>query len=112
MATVDDYNATAVGKTLVTPDLMILRVMTDEPRSEFKSGQYTLLGLLGSEARSANSTEETVEAPPDKLIQRPYSIASANTETRQFEFYISQVKSGQLTPRLFNLDMGGRLFVS
>ena len=27
-------------------------------------------------------------------------------------FYISQVKSGQLTPRLFNLNPGDRLFVS
>ncbi len=112
MAQSTDYNATAVGKTLVTPDLMILRVRTDEPRAGFKAGQYTLLGLLGSEPRSPNSTAELVESPPEKLIQRPYSIASANTETQQFEFYISQVKSGQLTPRLFNLEMGGRLFVS
>ncbi len=108
----DKYNATAVAKTLVTPDLMILRVRTDEPRSVFKSGQYTILGLDGSEPRSANSVPEAIEAPPDSLIQRPYSIASTCAETQEFEFYISQVKSGQLTPRLFNLQMGGRLYVS
>ena len=105
------YNATAVGKTLVTPDLMILRVRTDAPRSKFKSGQYTTLGLYGHEPRSPNSVLEAVESPAEKLIRRPYSIASARQDTQQFEFYISQVKSGQLTPRLFNLEMGGRLFV-
>ena len=108
----NEYNATVVGKTLVTPDLMILRVRTDEPRVEFKAGQYTLLGLSCSEPRSPNSVPEIVKAPPDKLIRRPYSIASARTDTQQFEFYITQVKSGQLTPRLFNLEGGDRMFIS
>ncbi len=106
------YNATVVGKILVTPDLMILRVDTDEPRDEFEAGQYTVLGLYGYEARSSNSEPETTPAPKDKLIQRAYSIASPRTETRQLEFYISQVKTGQLTPRLFNLNVGDRIYVS
>lgn len=106
-----EYNATVVGKMLVTPDLMILRIRTDEPRENFKAGQYTVLGLYGKEARSPNSLPEEEPTPDDKLIMRPYSIASANTQTLEFEFYISQVKSGQLTPRLFNLEMGARLHV-
>ena len=106
------YNATVVGKILLTPDIMTLRVDTDEPRDKFSAGQYTLLGLYGKEARSANSSEEADPVEPDKLLQRPYSIASATEQTKQFEFYISQVKSGQLTPRLFNLNPGDRLFVS
>jgi len=106
------YNATVVGKILLTPEIMTLRVDTDEPREKFSAGQYTLLGLYGSEDRSPNSTPETDTADPDKLIQRPYSIASATGSVQQFEFYISQVKSGQLTPRLFNLNPGDRLFIS
>jgi ferredoxin/flavodoxin---NADP+ reductase len=106
------YNATVVGKILLTPDIMTLRINTDEPREEFSAGQYTLLGLYGREDRSANSSEEADPAEPDKLIQRPYSIASATEQVKQFEFYISQVKSGQLTPRLFNLNPGDRIFVS
>lgn len=105
------YNASVVGKILVTPDLMTLRVRTDEPRDDFKAGQYTVLGLYGFEARSPNSSPCEDDSPEDKLIMRPYSIASARTDTQQFEFYISQVKSGQLTPRLFNLQMGARLHV-
>ncbi len=106
------YNATVVGKILLTPDIMTLRLDTDEPREEFNAGQYTLLGLYGREERSPNSAPETEETDPDKLIQRPYSIASATSQLAQFEFYISQVKSGQLTPRLFNLQPGDRMFVS
>ncbi len=106
------YNATVVGKILLTPDIMTLRVDTDEPRNEFNAGQYTVIGLYGSEKRSPNSTPEADPADTEKLIQRPYSIASATGQLQQFEFYISQVKSGQLTPRLFNLAPGDRIFVS
>ena len=104
------YNATVTGKIMVTPDLMILRIDTDEPIKEFEAGQNMLLGLYGFEKRSSNSEPESFPAEDEKLIQRPYSIASAKTETSQLEFYISQVKSGQLTSRLFNLNTGGRLF--
>ena len=106
------YNATVVGKILLTPDILTLRVDADEPRNEFKAGQYTVLGLYGSEERSPNSTPETEPVDPEKLLQRPYSIASAINQLQQFEFYISQVKSGQLTPRLFNLEPGDRIFIS
>jgi ferredoxin/flavodoxin---NADP+ reductase len=106
------YNATVVGKILLTPDIMTLRIDTDDPREEFSAGQYTLLGLYGREERSANSSDEADPVEPDKLIQRPYSIASATEQVKQFEFYISQVKSGQMTPRLFNLNPGDRIFVS
>ncbi len=105
------YNATVVQKIQITPNLMILRVATDDPRSEFSAGQYTTLGLYGNEPRSENSEPEAIPSKPDKLIQRAYSIASARHETKQFEFYIAQVKTGQLTPRLFHLSVGDRVFV-
>lgn len=105
------YNAVVTGKILMTPDLMTLRIKTDEPKNEFVAGQYTILGLLGSEARSLNSMAEIKEPQPDKIIKRAYSIASANHDTNNFEFYISQIKSGQLTPRLFNLSLGDRIWV-
>jgi len=105
------YNATVVQKIQIRPNLMILRVATDEPREQFAAGQYTTLGLYGYEPRSENSEPEAIPSKPDKLIQRAYSIASARHETQQFEFYISQVKTGQLTPRLFHLEVGDRLFM-
>ncbi|MCX6154263.1 MAG: ferredoxin--NADP reductase [Candidatus Kapabacteria bacterium] len=105
------YNATVIGKILITPDLMVLRVKTDEPRTEFRSGQFTAIGLLSTEPRSDNSVAPFAEIEGEKLIKRPYSIASENKETTDFEFYVSQVKSGQLTPRLFNLKQGDRMWV-
>ncbi len=111
MSKEEAYNAKVVGKTMVTPNLMILRVMTDEPRKEFEAGQYTVLGLYGYEERYPDAEPEFIPAEPDKLIQRPYSIASARHQTREFEFYISLVKSGQLTPRLFNLEVGDRIYM-
>ena len=106
------YNATVIGKIMITPDIMILRVNTDIQRDEFESGQYTVLGLYGQEARSANSEEEYKASKDDKLIRRAYSIASHRSASNQMEFYISQVKTGQLTPRLFALEQGDRLFVA
>lgn len=105
------YNATVVGKIMITPDLMILRVCTDTPRAKFVSGQFTNIGVMVKETRSPNSVYSIEQMPPTEMIVRPYSIASANFETSNFEFYISQVKSGQLTPRLFNLVQGNRMWV-
>ena len=100
------YNSTVTGKILITPDLMVLRIRTDKPRKKFKAGQYTKIGLFSKEGRSPNSVIPIEKINENELITRPYSIASANHETSDFEFYISQVKSGQLTPRLFNLSLG------
>jgi ferredoxin--NADP+ reductase len=105
------YNSTVIAKILINPDLMILRVKTDEPRDMFEAGQFTALGLLASEPRSQNSVMLPEVLREGMIIKRPYSIASANHETQNFEFYISHVKSGQLTPRLFNLSQGSRLWV-
>lgn len=105
------YNATVIGKILLTPDLMILRIKTDTPRDEFIAGQYTTIGLLSGETRSSNSVMPIEQLKDDILIKRPYSIASAKYDISEFEFFISQVKSGQLTPRLFNLTQGRRMWI-
>ena len=105
------YNATVIGKILITPDLMVLRLKTDEPRNEFNAGQYTSIGLHSNEARSPNSFEPVDDIPESEMIIRPYSIASADHDTQHFEFYISQVKSGLLTPMLFNLSLGSRIWI-
>jgi len=105
------YNAKVTGKIMITPDLMILHLETDEPREDFEAGQFIVLGLYGFEKRSLNSEMELFPQEEEKLILKPYSIASAIKDTRQLEFYISQVKSGQLSPRLFNLNIDDKLYV-
>jgi len=105
------YNATVVSRDELSSNYVIVRVVVDEPREVFAAGQYTTLGLYGFEFRVPYALPDRKPAPPDKLIQRAYSIASANTDTREFEFFLSLYREGQLTPRLFALQPGDRLYV-
>jgi ferredoxin--NADP+ reductase len=45
------------------------------------------------------------------MIRRAYSISSASVERAYLEFYLALVTSGELTPRLFALPHGSRLFL-
>jgi len=104
------YNATVVGREEINPQLIILRVRPDTNVFDFKPGQFAVLGLPGSAARVAEATpEEIIE--PDKMIRRAYSIASSSLEKRYVEFYLTLITSGALTPRLFALKHGDRVFM-
>jgi ferredoxin--NADP+ reductase len=107
----EPYNAVVIGRESINPQLLVLRVQADKALFDFKPGQFAVLGLLGREPRVPEADEESAPAEPDKLIRRAYSIASASVERRYAEFYLTLVNSGQLTPRLFALAYGGRLFM-
>ena len=84
----------------MNPDLIIVRVRPDGPLFDFKAGQYTVLGLTGSSPRATFSEPETEPPRPERLIRRAYSISSSSKQDEYLEFYISLVRSGELTPRL------------
>ena len=105
------YNATVIGREQINPQLLILRVEPDTAMFDFKPGQFAVLGLLGSEPRVAEAASEELVPEPDKMIRRAYSIASSSVERRYVEFYLTLITSGQLTPRLFALKHGSRLFL-
>jgi ferredoxin/flavodoxin---NADP+ reductase len=105
------YNAAVTGREEINPQLVIMRVQPDAPLFEFKPGQFAVLGLLGREPRVPEAASEETPFEPDKLIRRAYSIASSSVERRYVEFYLTLVTSGQLTPRLFALRHGARLFL-
>jgi ferredoxin--NADP+ reductase len=96
---------------VINPLLLVMRVQPDSKVFDFKPGQFAVLGLLGSEKRVPEASSEDSPAELEKLIRRAYSIASCSMEKHYLEFYITLVTSGQLTPRLFALPYGGRLFV-
>jgi ferredoxin--NADP+ reductase len=48
---------------------------------------------------------------PDRMIRRAYSIASESRADEYLEFYLTIVSSGELTPRLFSLQIRDRLYV-
>jgi ferredoxin--NADP+ reductase len=105
------YNATVIGREEINPQLVILRVRPDKEMFDFKPGQFAVLGMLGAAPRVAEAAPEDVPNEPDKMIRRAYSIASSSLEKRYVEFYLTLITSGQLTPRLFALKHGDRVFL-
>lgn len=106
------YNATVIQCIDVTGEIKIFRVKLDNDGFKFKAGQYGMLGMLESEPRIPEAAPvEYDETSKDPMIRRAYSISSGTGEVEYLEFYVSLVSSGALTPRLFMLKEGSRLFV-
>lgn len=97
----EEYNATVVKSDCFSEGLFLLTVKPDEPIKTFKPGQFTTLGL-----KMPNKDSGTT-----KLVKKAYSIASSPVQNHFLEFYIVVVPHGDLTPYLFELKHGDRLFV-
>lgn len=119
-----EYNATVTSIQLVHDDLMILRVEPDGDVPDYEPGQYTTLGLFTDEARVGGMPPSGIR--PQRLIRRAYSISCPLLDAAQavlrrggsrfLEFYIALVRNDDdqppsLTPRLFALTPGHRLFM-
>ena len=110
---VKELNSVLVQKVEVSPGLVIIRVVPDGwELPEFASGQFAALGLPGSAPRCSGSEPEEEPADPDKMVSRAYSIASSPLDRGYLEFYIILVETGALTPRLLNLEIGDRVWLS
>lgn len=106
-------NAIVSQKIEVSPGLIILRIVPDGwDLPDYKAGQFTVLGLPGTADRHEFSDEEIPLKAPEKLIRRAYSISSASINKEYIEFYITMVRSGALTPRIFALEPGDKIFLS
>ncbi|MEA3286881.1 MAG: ferredoxin--NADP reductase [Candidatus Marinimicrobia bacterium] len=106
-------NAIVSQKIEVSPGLIILRVVPDGwGLPDFKAGQFTVLGLPGTAPRHELSDPEPDLKDPLKFIRRAYSVSSASVTKEYIEFYITMVRSGALTPRIFALEPGNRIFLS
>jgi ferredoxin--NADP+ reductase len=110
-ATANACNANVIGREQIHPELIVLRVRPDGKLFDFKPGQFAVLGLPGSAPRVEGAETETPAPDAEKLIRRAYSIASASVERRYVEFYITLITSGGLTPRLFALKHGSKVFL-
>jgi ferredoxin--NADP+ reductase len=86
-------NATLVERIDLTPELAVFRI-APQTRLDFIPGQFATLALERS----------------GRLLQRPYSIASAPREPL-LEFFIELVPAGLLTPPLWELRPGDTLMV-
>ena len=107
------YNATVKQLVEVTGEIRIFRIELDSDEYRFIAGQYAVLGLLKEAPRIPEAAEvEYRETTTDPMIRRAYSISSGSGDAHNLEFFISLVSSGALTPRLFALKRGDRLFVA
>jgi ferredoxin--NADP+ reductase len=111
-AVADPLNAVVAQRVEISPDLIVLRVVPDGwELPDFDPGQFAVLGLPGSAKRCSVCDPEDGPADPDRLIRRAYSIASSSRSKEFLEFYVALVGSGRLTPRLFALKVGHRVWV-
>ena len=109
----NDLNAILIQKIDLSPELAILRVVPDGwDLPDFMPGQFAVLGLPGSAQRCEASEPEEQAVDSDKLIKRAFSVASSPSSKEYIEFYVVMVTSGSLTPRLFALKIGDRLWLS
>lgn len=108
----DELNAVVQLRTEVAPGLMVIRVVPDGWRlPEFAPGQFAVLGLPPDAPRCEGAEEEEQVPKAGKLMRRAYSIASSSVAREYLEFYITLVRSGGLTPRLFALGAGDRVWL-
>ncbi len=73
--------------------LWIVRVRPSEPIA-FRAGQYVTVGLLAE----------------GKLVERPYTVASAPDEG-ELEFFLELVPGGKLTPHLHHAGVGDPVYL-
>jgi ferredoxin--NADP+ reductase len=122
------YNATVVWLSKPHSDLMLLRVRPDRPLPVHKPGQYSTLGMGFWEPRAPNCQPESLQAGEElKLARRAYSISCSildanaalldRSQVDWLEFYVVLVRDSDrprppaLTPRLFLLEEGARLYL-
>ncbi|MDP8246040.1 MAG: ferredoxin--NADP reductase [Candidatus Hinthialibacter antarcticus] len=109
-----DYNAIVIQRIEISPGLIILRVAPDEEMFTFTPGQYTTLGLKRNTKRLGGcdpEPEEQKQRDPEEMIRRAYSIASSSKENSYLDIYLALVSNGELTPRLFNLQIGDLVYL-
>ncbi len=109
----NELNAVVAQRIELAPGLLVLRVApAGWELPAFKPGQFAVLGLPPGAPRHPFADQaDDPEPKAGALIRRPYSIASSSTEREYLEFYLTLVRSGSLTPRLFALSVGDRLWL-
>jgi len=107
-----DLNAVVQQRAEVAPGLMVIRVVPEGwELPVFTPGQFAVLGLPPESPRCELADLDEEEHKPGALIRRAYSIASSSVARESLELYITLVRSGALTPRLFALESGDKLWL-
>lgn len=109
----DSLNAVVTHRIDINDGLAIFRVVPDGwELPNFLPGQFAALGLPPEAHRAEGADPEAVTEGTGLLIKRAYSIASSSVANEHVEFYVALVPSGALTPRLFALQPGDKIWMS
>ncbi|MBD3167107.1 ferredoxin--NADP reductase [bacterium] len=101
------FNARIIERRDLNDRLAIIRVKFEKGAPpHFEPGQYMDVGIVVHDAER----DSIGNSPHRNLLTRSYSIASS-PEREVLEFYVSLVKRGILTPRLWRLRKNDRLWV-
>ncbi len=107
----DPRNATLVERHDLNETLSIVRVRPDSGRvPDFTPGQFITLGLpkaVAAEGAAVRRRRPGYVA----MTRRAYSIASSPTQTEYFELFVVLIEAGRLTPKLWDLGAGDRLWM-
>ncbi|MCC7147344.1 MAG: ferredoxin--NADP reductase [Phycisphaeraceae bacterium] len=102
------FNATLIYRQDLTEALSIVRLRLDDAGiSSFQAGQFCTVGL------PKETQVDGLLAADDRrrLVRRAYSIASPPRWREAIELLVVRVEEGKLTPRLWELKPGARLYV-
>jgi len=106
-------NAILTQRIELGPGLGIFRIAPDGwPLPRFAPGQFAVIGLPAKAPRVPLSDPEEPSEDPERFIRRAYSIASSSLAREYVEIFANLVRSGELTPRLFALSPGDRLWLA
>lgn len=95
-----NYNAIVKDIKVLTETTKLFKIVFENGNKlEYHAGQFAMLGL----PQDKNNLD-------GKWIRRAYSITSSPTED-EVEFYIVLVKDGELTPKLFDLEIGDKIYM-
>lgn len=108
----EELNAIVQQVVQVSPIMKVFRIAPlGWELPDFKPGQFVAIALPSTVGKCPEATSEYAEPEGERLIKRAYSVASSNLSKEYVEFYITLVHSGALTPRLFNLNIGDKIWL-
>jgi ferredoxin/flavodoxin---NADP+ reductase len=110
----EELNAIVQQVVQVSPIMKVFRIAPlGWELPDFKPGQFVAIALPSTATKCPEATtiDEPGEPESERLIKRAYSVASSNLSRDYVELYITLVHSGALTPRLFNLNIGDKIWI-
>lgn len=105
------FNARITDRVDLNERVLIVRIAPDGGQvPAFEPGQFVVVGLPAEVDPNSPLAARRRNRP--RLTRRAYSIASAPTSRDHVELLIALVQDGKLTPQLWPLQVGDKLWMS